>query len=74
MARQRAIQLMEAVLDAVGVIDRTDGSRVALIEGMDSVRAILADAYGDDFEEDLAEKLGDSDDEDADFPDEEEGD
>ncbi len=54
----RAIQLLEAILEAGEIIDTTDQSRAQLSQGMDDVRAVLAEAYGDDFEDHLAEKMG----------------
>jgi len=60
MARksERVIELEEAVLNACEVIDNCDQSRVALSDGMDNVRMLLAEAYGEDFEDDLAVKMG----------------
>lgn len=63
MARKslRAISLEESILDAVEQIDNADSSRVGLLDCLDNVRSILAQAYeadGSDFDADLDEKLG----------------
>ncbi len=60
MARksERQIELEEAILNACEVIDNCDQSRTALSDGMDNIRQLLADGYGDDFEDDLAVKMG----------------
>jgi hypothetical protein len=69
----RVIELEEAILNACELIDDCDQSRSALADGMESIRILLADGYGDDFEDDLAEKMGyeiiDDDDLDADSDD-----
>lgn len=54
----RVIELEEAILNACELIDDCDQSRSALADGMESIRLLLADGYGDDFEDDLAEKMG----------------
>ena len=78
MPRQslRAVELQDAILDAAEEIDNTDQSRSGLSEGLDNVRVILAEAYGPDFEDDLAEKVGEfeNDDDGADDPEIEEED
>jgi hypothetical protein len=63
MARKpvRVAELEEAILEACETIDNTDQSRTALSEGLDNVREILAEAYGDDFDDDLAERTGEGD-------------
>ena len=78
MPRQttRELELLESILDAAVVIDTTDQSRVALSDGLDEVRSVLAEAYGPDFEEHLAERFeeGTDDDDDDDDDDEEDED
>ena len=60
MARksERVIDLEEAILNAVEQIDTGDQSRVGLLETLDGVRMILEAGYGEDFEDDFAEKMG----------------
>lgn len=65
----RTVELEEAILNACELIDNCDQSRTALSDGMDNVRLLLSDGYGEDFEDDLAVKMGYEliDDEDDDF-------
>lgn len=60
MARksERVIELEEGILNAVEAIDTGDQSRVGLLETLDNIRLTLEVAYGEDFEDDLAEKMG----------------
>ncbi len=60
MARksERVIDLEEAILNAVEQIDTGDQNRVGLLETLDNIRQILEVGYGDDFEDDFAEKMG----------------
>jgi hypothetical protein len=74
MARksERVVDLEEAILGACELIDNCDQSRTALSDGMDNIRQLLADGYGEEFEDDLAVKMGyelidDEDESDDDF-------
>lgn len=55
---ERVLELEQALIDAAEVIDTTDQSRKSLSDGLDEVRNIIAAAYGEDFEVDVAERLG----------------
>lgn len=57
-ATQRNSELEEAIVSAVAEIDQSDSSRVGLQETLDSVREILANAYGDTLTDDVNEHLG----------------
>ena len=72
MPRQttRELELLESILDAAVVIDITDQSRAALSAGLDEVRSVLAEAYGPDFEEHLAERFDEETDDDDEEDDE----
>ncbi len=50
-------ELKEAIVEAVAELDTSDGSRTSMFACIDAARDILADAYGSDFESDLAEHL-----------------
>jgi anti-sigma28 factor (negative regulator of flagellin synthesis) len=49
--------LKEAIVEAVAELDESDGSRTSMFACIDAARDKLADAYGSDFESDLAEHL-----------------
>jgi hypothetical protein len=72
MARKSAktIELEEGILNSVELIDECDGSRLEQQNTLDKVRELLVDSYGDEFQSDFDEMLGqeteDSDDEDSD--------
>jgi hypothetical protein len=74
MARvnQRTLDLEEAVLNSVELLDQCDGSRLNLINSLDEVRETLVNAYGDSFEEDYNEMRGNETDSDEDEIDEDE--
>lgn len=72
---QRVLELEEAIIQAVDVLDEADSSRMGLIESTDKFRAILAESYGDNFDDDLSEyQSSESDDDSSDFDDETESD
>lgn len=58
--------LKEAVIEAVAILDECDGSRSSSNEAIDAAREILADEYGPEFDDDLAEYAETSGEEDAD--------
>jgi hypothetical protein len=60
MARKsaRTIELEEGILNSVELIDRCDGSRIDQQNTLDQVRELLVDSYGDEFQEDFDEMLG----------------
>jgi hypothetical protein len=72
MARKSAktIELEEGILNSVELIDECDGSRLEQQNTLDKVRELLVDSYGDEFQSDFDEMLGqeteNSDDEDFD--------
>lgn len=64
----RAIELEEAIGQAVATLDEADGSRVGMSEAIDSARATLSDGFGDGFEDTVSEYLSsNSDDDSSDF-------
>lgn len=68
---QRVLELEEAIIQAVDVLDEADSSRMGLIESTDKLRAILAESYGDNFDDDLSDyQSSESDDDSSDFDDE----
>jgi hypothetical protein len=60
MARKSAktIELEEGILNSVELIDECDGSRVEQQNTLDQVREILVNSYGDEFQDDFNEMLG----------------
>ncbi len=72
MARKSAktIELEEGILNSVELIDECDGSRLEQQNTLDKVRELLVDSYGDEFQSDFDEMLGqeteDSDDDESD--------
>ena len=56
-------ELREAVVEAVATLDEADGSRISTAEAIDAAREVLADVYGDNFETDVSQFLGEPDDE-----------
>ncbi len=66
--------LKEGVIEAVAELDKADGSRTGMAEAFDSAREILSDAYGLNFEDDLAAHLEAEDDNDDDDGDDDDGD
>ncbi len=60
MARtnQRVFELEEGILNAVELLDNCDGSRLNLVNTLDEVRETLVTSYGDDFQEEYDEMLG----------------
>lgn len=50
-------KLKDAVIEAVALLDEADGSRVGTAQAIDDAREVLADAYGSEFDDDLAEHL-----------------
>lgn len=50
----RTETLEQAIVEAVSTLDDADGSRTAMITAFDNARATLTDAYGDEFDTDLA--------------------
>ncbi len=72
MARKsaRTIELEEGILNSVELLDECDGSRLELQNTLDKIRELLVDSYGDEFQSDFDEMLGqeteNSDDEDFD--------
>ena len=70
---QRVIELEEGICQAVAALDEAGASRVETLEAIDDARNTLAEAYGDGFEDAVAEYLSDSESEDdADDDDDEE--
>ena len=55
---ERVKELEEGILDAVERIDTGETNRVGLLQTLDDVREVLETVYGDDFEDDFAEKMG----------------
>ena len=51
-------RLENGIIEAVAEIDQSDGSRVGLQESMDSARASLETAYGENLTHDVNEFLG----------------
>jgi hypothetical protein len=75
MARKSAktIELEEGILNSVELIDECDGSRVEQQNTLDQVREILVNSYGDEFQDDFNEMLGqETEDSDEDFEDSDE--
>jgi hypothetical protein len=66
--------LKEAVIEAVAELDKGNGTRTGMVQASDSAREILSDAYGLNFEDDLAEHLAADDDDDEDDDDDDEDD
>ncbi len=66
----KTIELEEGILNSVELIDECDGSRLEQQNTLDKVRELLVDSYGDEFQSDFDEMLGqeteNSDDEDFD--------
>lgn len=60
MARKsaRTIELEEGILNSVELLDNCDGSRLELQNTLDQVRELLVDSYGDEFQDDYEEMLG----------------
>ncbi len=60
MARKsaRTIELEEGILNSVEMLDECDGSRLALQNCLDTIRGVLVDSYGDEFQPDFDEMLG----------------
>jgi hypothetical protein len=60
MARKsaRTIELEEGILNSVELLDECDGSRLELTNTLDKVRELLVDSYGDEFQSDFDEMLG----------------
>ncbi len=60
MARKSAktIELEEGILNSVELIDECDGSRLEQQNTLDKVRELLVDSYGDEFQSDFDEMLG----------------
>lgn len=59
MATLKAMK--EAVIEAVAVLDESDGSRVSTAEAIDNAREALVAAYGVEFENDLEQYLDEID-------------
>lgn len=71
----RAAELEQVIVEAVATLDGGDGSRIGLIEAIDSARSTLTEVYGVDFDRDLALYNGedwDDDDDDDEFDDDDE--
>ena len=58
---QRVIELEEGICQAVATLDEAGGSRIETLEAIDDARQTLADAYGNGFEDDVAEYLSGDD-------------
>lgn len=60
MARKsaRTIELEEGILNSVELLDNADGSRVELQNTLDNVRELLVNSYGEEFQDDYDEMLG----------------
>lgn len=63
----KILEFEEASISAGAEIDQTDGSRIGLQYTLDTVREILADAYGDSFTDDVNEFLDNDDTNDGEF-------
>lgn len=57
-ATERITELEQMALEAAEIIDNADQSRIGLSNALDEIRNVISTAYGEDFEDDLAQHLG----------------
>jgi hypothetical protein len=72
MAKATVTELRESIVEAVSLLDESDGSRTGMTQAIDDARSVLQTVYGDSLDEDVREFLGVGNDlsEDEDFDEE----
>jgi hypothetical protein len=67
MSKATVTELRESIVEAVSILDESDGSRTGTAQAIDDARSVLQTVYGDSLDEDVQGFLGvDSDEDDED--------
>jgi hypothetical protein len=66
MSKATAAELCEAIIEAVSILNDSDGSRTGMTQAIDDARSVLQTVYGDLLDEDVLEFQQNQDDTDSD--------
>ena len=70
MSKATATELRESIVEAVSILDESDGSRTGMTQAFDDARSVLQTVYGDSLDEDVQEFLENQEDTNSDEDDE----
>jgi len=62
MSKATAADLRESIVEAVSILDESDGSRIGMTQAIDDARSVFQTVYGDSLDEDVQEFLVNQDD------------
>lgn len=65
MTKSTISDLRASIVEAVSILDDSDGSRTSLTQAIDDARSVLQTTYGDTLDEDVLEFAEDSSDDES---------